>query len=237
MAELTTSTANLTLAVGGLSVSHTVTVPRAAVPASDIVPALQELVNAVVAAAEAGKAVSCRKGCGACCRQLVPISRTEGERLLALMAAMPEERRRALEFRFHSAEAALGQAGLSFPSRLTDRELSIAYFALGIACPFLEEESCSIHGERPLICREYLVTSPAALCATSDQAGVMPVAVPKLSLAARDLQQSGDGWFPLATLLAWAGAQRPSKKIKRPGTEWITRFLQALAKAPAKNEL
>ena len=48
----------------------------------------QGLVNAVVAAAEAGKAISCRKGCGACCRQLVPISRTEAERLLSTVAAL-----------------------------------------------------------------------------------------------------------------------------------------------------
>jgi Fe-S-cluster containining protein len=32
-------------------------------------------------------------------------------------------------------------------------------------CPFLEDESCSIHPDRPLVCREYLVTSPAELCA------------------------------------------------------------------------
>ncbi|HEY5241787.1 MAG TPA: YkgJ family cysteine cluster protein [Polyangiaceae bacterium] len=28
-----------------------------------------------------------------------------------------------------------------------------------VSCPFLEEESCSIHPDRPPICREYLVTS------------------------------------------------------------------------------
>jgi hypothetical protein len=39
--------------------------------------------------------------------------------------------------------------------------LSLEYLALGIACPFLEDESCSIHAERPLACRQHLVTSPA----------------------------------------------------------------------------
>src|SRR5260370_34332825 len=92
--------------------AHPITVPNASVPAVEIVPALQGLVNAVVEAAEAGKAVSCRKGCGACCRQLVPVSRTEGERLLQLVEAMPAERRAALAKRFAAAEAASDRAGL-----------------------------------------------------------------------------------------------------------------------------
>ena len=71
-------------------------------------------------------------------------------------------------------------------------------------CPFLEDESCSIHPERPLVCREYLVTSPAELCAGPKQEGVTPVAVPKVSLAARGLQEEKDDWFPLAMLMAWA---------------------------------
>ena len=106
------STATLRLTVGTLRIAHPVTVPNAPVPAAEIVPALQALVNAVVETAEAGQAISCRKGCGACCRQLVPVSRTEGERLLQLVAAMPNERRAALSARFAAAEAAIDRAGL-----------------------------------------------------------------------------------------------------------------------------
>ena len=97
------STATLRLTVGTLRIAHPVTVPNAPVLAAEIVPALQALVNAVVETAEAGQAISCRKGCGACCRQLVPVSRTEGERLLQLVAAMPNERRAALSARFAAA--------------------------------------------------------------------------------------------------------------------------------------
>jgi Fe-S-cluster containining protein len=235
MADLGTSTANLKLTLGALTVNHTITASNAEVPGSEVIPALQELVNAVVAAAEAGQAISCRKGCGACCRQLVPISRTEGERLLEVVEAMPEDRRKTLALRFEQAEAALAQAGLSFPSAMSDRELSAAYFALGIPCPFLEEESCSIHPERPLICREYLVTSPAALCAMPGQDGVTPVAVPKLSLAARALQEMGDGWFPLATLMAWTRTRPKRAAVRRRGTEWVQRFLEQIGRTAAKS--
>src|SRR5579883_2245557 len=222
------ATATLRLKVGDLEVAHPITVPSGAVPATAVLPALQGLVNATVEAAEMGKAISCRKGCGACCRQLVPISRTEGEALLALVDAMPTPRRKTVRARFAAAEAAIANAGLAEPGGRSDREMSVAYFALGVPCPFLEEESCSIHPDRPLVCREYLVTSSAALCAGPVQEGVTPVPVPKLSLAARRLQDEGESWFPLALLMAWSRRPRSPAK-RRPGPEWVQRFLRGLA--------
>lgn len=232
MAAEAHSTATLRLTVGDLRIVHPITVPSAPVPATAVVPALQGLVNAVVAAAEAGlkksdKSISCRKGCGACCRQLVPVSRTEGERLLALVATMADERRERLQARFAAAEARLNEAGLSDRAGRSDRELSVAYFALAIPCPFLEDESCSIHPDRPLVCREYLVTSPAELCAGPAQEGVTPVPVPKVSMAARGLQDEGGDWFPLALLTKWDRTRR-SDGAPRTGPEWIQRFLKGI---------
>ncbi len=243
MADSGQFTATLRLTVGELKVVHPIAVPSAAVPATEVVPALQGLVNAVVAAAEVGQTISCRKGCGACCRQLVPISRTEGERLLHLIEAMPAKRREALSRRFAAAEAAIARANLfSSPpigeeekkkmtdreASRSDRELSLAYFALRVPCPFLEDESCSIHAERPLVCREYLVTSPPELCAGPAQEGVTPVAVPKVSPAARRLQDDTDGWFPLALLMHWSRS-RPRNAERRPGPDWVQRFVRRIA--------
>ncbi len=238
-------TATLRLTIGDFRIAHPITVPATPVPATAVIPALQGLVTAVVAASEdqvtqSGKSISCRKGCGACCRQLVPISRTEGERLLTVIDALPDDRRTVVQTRFAEASAALARAGLREalldPDKRTGktaRELSTAYFALGVACPFLEEESCSIHPDRPLVCREYLVTSPAELCAGATQQGVTPVAVPKVSLAARGLEESRPDvdtrgrWFPLALLLEWSKS-RTGGATRRPGPEWIQRFLRGL---------
>ncbi len=227
MAETGTSTATLRLTIGDLRIAQPVSVPAAPVRASEVIPALQGLVNAVVQAAEMGKTISCRKGCGACCRQLVPISRTEGERLLEEIKAMPPNRQQRLRDRFVATEQKIEAAGLKDRAGRSDRDLSVAYFAMGLPCPFLEDESCSIHPVRPMVCREYLVTSPAELCAGPAQEGVTPVAVPKVSMAARRLQDDGDEWFPLAMLLAWART-RPTDGKKRPGMEWIQRFVQRL---------
>jgi Fe-S-cluster containining protein len=235
MADSGHSTATLRLTMGTFRIAHPITVPTASVPAAEIVPALQGLVNAVVEAAEAGQTVSCRKGCGACCRQLVPVSRTEGERLLQLMETMPAERRDALSKRFAAAEAAIEGAGLKERGERRDRELSAAYFAARIPCPFLEDESCSIHPERPLVCREYLVTSPAELCAGERQEGVTPVAVPKVSMAARGLQDASDDWFPLALLMDWS-RRRPREVRRRPGPEWVQRFLRGFSAAGGRKD-
>lgn len=49
----------------------------------------------------------------------------------------------------------------------------MAYFGLDLPCPLLADGVCSIRDDRPLACREYLVTSDPAHCApqggTNDQ--------------------------------------------------------------------
>lgn len=237
------ATARLKLTVGDLAIDTAITVPAAPSPPQAVLATLQNLINAVVDAAEAreakaGRQISCRKGCGACCRQLVPVSRTEARAIRALVAAQPEDRRQALRDRFEAAAMKLRDAGLADtlldPVRRQDkpdRDLSLAYFAQAIACPFLEDESCSIHPDRPLVCREYLVTSPAELCANKDQAGVAPVAVPKFSVAARGLEAQMPGpqttadWIPLALVFASPATKQPQSL---PGPDWIKRFFAAL---------
>src|SRR6476469_1740451 len=103
MAESGHATATLRLKVGDLAIAHPLTVPNAAVPATAVLPALQGLVNEVVGAAEAGRTISCRKGCGACCRQLVPISEIEVESIRRLVDELPAPRRREIVARFEKA--------------------------------------------------------------------------------------------------------------------------------------
>jgi Fe-S-cluster containining protein len=146
------------------------------VPLAQLIGSLRTLTSKVVeVAAErergAGREVSCKAGCGACCRQLVPISRVEAREMPSLIAGLGEAHRSRVMARFADAIARLRAspvwerleryASLPFIER---QALSLDYFQLGIACPFLENESCSIHPDRPLICREYLVTSPAQIC-------------------------------------------------------------------------
>src|SRR5262249_6005033 len=64
-------------------------------------------------AAEAkGKKVSCKAGCGACCRQLVPISGSEARHLRNMVNRLPEPRRAEVRARFAEARRRPEAAGV-----------------------------------------------------------------------------------------------------------------------------
>lgn len=120
-----------------------------------------------------GYELSCGRGCGYCCRQMVPFSPPEASMIAELLASMPAKMRRRLEERFISAELKIEESGLSAKLRAYqngelnaegEKALSKAYFNLRIPCPFLENESCTIYSYRPSMCREYMVVSPKEYC-------------------------------------------------------------------------
>ena len=159
------------------------------VPLSQLLTTLRSLTNTVVDGAvererSAGREISCKAGCGACCRQLVPLSVTEAQQLPRLIARLDEVHRSRVISRFNEASSKLRASGMldrlerfSTLSRQERSELSTAYFRLGIPCPFLEDESCSIHPVRPVICRQYLVTSDPSHCANPSPETIVPVPI------------------------------------------------------------
>lgn len=214
-----TVTGRVRLRIAGEPVAVEVTVPAGPTPLGELLPVFQGLTDAVVDRAVArvereGKTISCRAGCGACCRQLVPVSESEARVLARLVDALPEPRRTAVRGRFTDAVRRLGEAGVTERLRRafeaggeTIREVGLAYFRAGVACPFLEEESCSIHPDRPLACREYLVTSPAENCAapTADNIAMVPLSgKPSAAVMTADRSATAAGWVPLVLALEWA---------------------------------
>jgi Fe-S-cluster containining protein len=154
----------------------------------DLLPAARELtmqVTAVVVdqARAKGREISCKAGCNACCRHFMTISVVEVLSLVDLVAALTPKQQRTIHQRFSDAVRRLESARLLDPNRLKGLcnmtldiegeitrqdaayEIGKRYFELGIPCPFLEHELCSIYPDRPLVCREYHVTSPSENCA------------------------------------------------------------------------
>lgn len=174
---------------------------------------------AVAREAGEGREISCRKGCGACCRQVVPLSPPEAWLIADLVAGMPPARQAEARATFAAASQKLEQSGvkaaLSARMERVDQMLAAAldYFTLGIACPFLRDESCSIHPYRPSICREYMVTSPAENCAVLGKGPIarIPVSV-RLSEALANLTAKLLGTepevVPMTLALEWAEAHR-----------------------------
>jgi Fe-S-cluster containining protein len=167
------------------------------------------------------QAVTCRAGCGACCRQLVTISPAEAWALRHIMAELPDAEAAVLGERFREVECALEREGfLDALRQINDPEidaeahyeLAREYFGRAVACPFLEAESCSIHELRPLTCREYLVSTPAVACGDPFEQEIKRVfyAAPLAEALAMVSARKGNVPGPhvvLGTLKSWAVAE------------------------------
>ena len=212
----------------------------------DLLPIVDRVADAIVdsavdEAAQQGRTVSCKKGCGTCCRQLVPISEVEARRIRDLVASFDEPRRSQVQSRFAEARRQLEASGhldkLLARGEWTEAtfiEIGTSYFYQEIACPFLEEESCSIHLDRPVTCREYLVTSPAANCACPRKDNIEKIELPVqvwtalASFDAADPDAKYCRWVPLVLAPEWADSH-PNQSPPRPGPELLREFFERMA--------
>jgi Fe-S-cluster containining protein len=238
--EYADATADIVISGRGLRLE--MSVPTGMTQPIRLLPLFQSMADSFVGLAlkdaetEAAK-VSCKKGCGACCRQLVPISEVEAHQLRDLVDDMPEPRRSEIRARFGAERLRLQKSGLLekllMPERLRPEErtlFALDYFIQGIACPFLEEESCSIYNDRPIPCREYLVVSPAENCAKPSPDAVKCLKIPaEVSRAVRcfNPEQSPGRWVPLILAIEWANAH-PDELPLDLGTELVHELLSRL---------
>jgi len=224
------------------------TVPAGLTTVDSMLPLARSISDRIVlemkgAVEAAGEQISCKKGCGACCRKLIPLSAVEARRIRDLVEASPEPRRTEIRARFADTERRLDQAGmleyLKHPGVLQNQEyldVCADYFQLGIACPFLEEESCSIYAERPIACREYLVTSPAENCAGIAGKAVIRVRLPLFVFNAVTQWNSPDPdrvdrrWVPLPLAPQWAETH-PDESLPKSGVDLFAEFLRHLTGA------
>lgn len=162
----------------------------------------------------------------------------EARALAALIERMPEGRRARVRERFAESEARLRDSGIwerlrnrVLMERSAHEALVTKYFSLGIPCPFLEDESCSIHPDRPLICREYLVISPATHCAKLDTGRIKRLPAAPSSRALLAMEAGGDPGkydvISLVVLLDWLG-RHPEEPELRPAEDWIGKFGHAM---------
>jgi Fe-S-cluster containining protein len=246
---------NFQLRVDNGTLNASVEVPAGQTTMTQLLPVLQNLENSLIGkvaqeAAAAGQPISCRAGCGACCRQLVPVSIFEAEAMNEWFRELPQEQRAVIEQRFHHALLALRENGVL--QQLLEEEwvrdersvaqLAIDYFHAGVACPFLVDESCSIHPIRPLSCREYLVTSPPERCDDPVGTPVDAVKLPfKLSRGlyrlGQELEHDTRGWIPLVFLLVWGrSGVKPGDHYAGTGQEVLRTFMEHLATVPAADQ-
>lgn len=215
----------------------------------EVLPFFRQLDDAAVDAAVAyvageGKAVSCRRGCSACCRaQPVPILPAEAYALLRLVESLPEPRQSQIRAAFADRVARLEASGEAEIWRRTIREISPEdaraaaqrYFRLGLVCPFLSDEgACGIYEHRPLVCRQYLVTSPAENCRDAFEHRIERVPFPLRPIeagltAADQLTGRPQVTLPLVLALEYAQAHRDELERTYDPTDIVRRWMNALA--------
>lgn len=232
------------LTVGGKPVELNISATTAPVPARAMLPLFRSLSDAFTGLSEElarsrGQAVSCRKGCAACCRQIVPLTEVEAVELALIVSRMPEPRRAEVLRRFDAARLQLARVGLLDQLRNVDQApiadqaaFGLAYFQEAIACPFLEDEACIIHADRPLACREFQVVSSPEHCSHPQEARTVRTEVlADVSSAVRSLQMSTASrpgrWIPLLLAIDWAAAHG-REEATRPGTQWADELIQIL---------
>lgn len=253
---------DLMLDIGGEHYELNLTIPATPVKPQRMLPVFQKLTNEIVARGiqrtnDTGKPVSCKAACGACCRQPLLISEAETHSLADLIESMPEDRRRIIKQRFREGRehfeklgwfdrfdsmSDLAKAG---PSDELGREFVAVlseYIEQQVACPFLESESCSIYEDRPLVCREYLVTSPAENCSRPRPENTEKLAISgSPSTAFASLVRTGDSERPSSLLLIRLiefVETHTDKFEERIGPAWADDFFRILTnrKEPGLSE-
>ena len=221
-------------------------VPTGFIPITAIVPVTRRLGDEaaqleVQEALAEGQTISCRIGCAACCRMLVPLSAPETFALREYIEQLPTDRQTLLLNRLSDTKDRLKREGLwdrlndvAEASRpLADEELdpiNQSYYALRIPCPYLENEMCSIYESRPSACRELLVTSPAELCQDLVQNPVRPLPVSMrmssiLGLVWGTLTSSPPRLIPLPVALEWAERHKEESRRTWPGASLFDQVL------------
>jgi Fe-S-cluster containining protein len=221
-------------------------VPTGFIPITSIVPLTRRLGDEAAQleteqATAAGKTISCRKGCAACCRMLVPVSAPEAFALREYVEQLPTDRRAMLLNRLGDTKERVKREGLwdrladvAEASRpVPDKELdpiNQSYYALRIPCPYLEDEACSIYEARPAACRELLVTSPAELCQDMVQNPIAPLPISMrigsiLGLLWGTLTSSPPRLIPLPMALEWAERHEEESRQTWPGTSLLDQVL------------
>lgn len=251
--EWITGKVNLTIA--GKPIEMQMTVPAKQVKPHRMLPIFQQMTNAFVgisvqATEESGEKISCAAGCGACCRQPVPISETEIYHIAEVVEAMDEPRKNKIKNRFSESVAHFEKLHwferMKNCAEMTKTETPevvmksvqsavMQYFHEGIPCPFLEDESCSIHESRPLSCREYLVTSPAENCSkptaeTVHKIDLLVKPSETMRFVGGTQNFSKIGFLPLIRALELA-EKVPETFVEKSGERWMADFFQNLTKS------
>jgi len=241
------------LVVAGKTVQFHINVAAKQATLADIVPLARRLSTKLTnlflgSLRENGQSVPCRKGCSACCSYLIPLSIPEVFRLRGELLAMPADYSRGiLRACLDTAEKILDSRSqttylesFSESGQSQISQMSKWYAGLKLACPFLSDGLCMLYEQRPLACREHLITGSSFFC-QPDHGGEPNVAAMPISVleAVGQLTAELEGLDIEAVMLPlafpWAQNNLPRMDHTWPAVTMVERFFKILEEMAVKN--
>jgi len=246
---------NFELKLFGRSLCFQLDVPDAAFSLSDIVPMASTISDRITGAVidkfqSDGFQISCKKGCSSCCSYLVPLSIPEVFQLEEIILAKGKSKSRQLMRNCLLAARSIlkhkppeilscGAGGRPEQGPVDINAVADWYSNLKIKCPFLLNGTCMVYEQRPLVCREHLVTVLPRLCEEKDgiaRALDMPIRVSTaLSRLTGELEGKDTEAVLLPLIPAWCGENRHRNDRRWSAIEMINRLVQILKEMSSRN--
>lgn len=248
-------TIDFELILYGHRVSFQLNVPDAEFSFSDIVPIANTISDRITEVVidklrDDGVQLSCQRGCSACCSYLVPLSVPEVFHLEKMILARGKfKSRKLMRSCLLAARSILKQKppnmftgetkNCSVQSNIDISAVANWYSNLKVKCPFLLNNICNAYDQRPLVCREHLVTVLPRLC--KEENGIacaldMPVRVSTaLSKLTGELEGKESEAVLLPLIPVWCGENRHRNDRKWPAIDMVNRFVQILKEMASEN--
>ena len=242
------------LEVAGKTVPFDIDVAAEKATLADIVPPARKLSSKLAIAVregveEKGQSVPCGKGCCACCNSLTPLSAPEVFRMREELLVLPTETsNRILKSCIHTAERILEKMGridcllkdFSKNGKPRISQINKWYGELKLTCPFLSESLCMLYEQRPLACREHIVTGSSGPCQKDRKCRPnvvpMPVSILEaLGQLAGELEQTDVEAVMLPFSFSWAQDNLQRAERVWPAVEMVRRFVEILKQKASKN--
>lgn len=249
--QSSTERLNLTITTTSGDLQARIDVPNGFIPITKIVPMMRSLGDQaqeleIANTLQAGKTISCQKGCAACCRPMIPVSPPEAFALVEAIKDLPQDHQNRIKHNLAQTKERLQKAGLlsaledlaDSPHQHSDDDLDSlnrAYYALRLPCIFLENEICSIYQHRPAGCRGHFVTTPPEWCQDMGKNPIEELHIPLragtvLSLLWADLTGGPIRLMPLPLAIEWGELHQDLNTQTWKGFELMNKAMDGLGK-------
>jgi Fe-S-cluster containining protein len=242
---------DISIPIADSSLDVTLSCTDKPVSLSELVPICRKLADMIIEKViqhrqKTAPPTACKKGCSPCCHYMIPLSPAESFRLHEEIQQMPRDRkrkairsmllaaRRVLEYRVPRL-AAEGQHSEELQTPNLEM-ISDWYDSFHLPCPFLTDNACSIYANRPIACREYMVTGNPLGCKTTSNKTVsiieMPVSIAEvLNKVSNRLEGTQTESVILPVSIVWCNENMPRAEKTYPAKTLVNTLSDCLQAA------